>query len=125
MMGQVYDSCRKEFPAPPVLRGRVGVGAERRMTREKTPTLSLPRSTGGGDKKIILSKSSRRSCGIYRLTSIRKCVEKIVCVVAVCGEDYSRRRGGKRFGPLRHEDTKRTPTFETISADEAFSINFF
>src|ERR1700682_3394994 len=35
------------FLPPPVLRGRVGVGVQPSRT---TPTLTLPRSTGGGDK---------------------------------------------------------------------------
>ena len=42
-------ASRKVFPPPLVLRGRVGVGVERRLAH-KTPTLTLPRSTRGGEE---------------------------------------------------------------------------
>ena len=35
----------------PVLRGRAGVGVNSRGVLEETPTLTLPRSTGRGNKK--------------------------------------------------------------------------
>src|SRR5205085_6649637 len=56
--GRMRRSCshlRRLLP-PPVLRGRVGVGALplsnlKSQIRNLTPTLTLPRSTGGGDRR--------------------------------------------------------------------------
>jgi hypothetical protein len=55
----VPDTCCKEFPPPPVLRGRVGVGVERRLAHQ-TPTLTLPRSTRGGEEEGLQNVSRTR-----------------------------------------------------------------
>jgi hypothetical protein len=71
---RVRDTCRKEFPPPPVLRGREGsrrfiggspgVGVERRLAHE-TPTLALPLSTGGGEEEALPNVS--RTLGLLFL----------------------------------------------------------
>src|SRR5208337_4243144 len=48
--GCVTQSAAYFFSPLPVLRGRVGVGVERRLASE-TPTLTLPLSTGRGNRK--------------------------------------------------------------------------
>ena len=55
----VRDTFCGEFPPPPVLRGRVGVGVERRLAY-KTPTLALPRSTRGGEEDGLQNVSRTR-----------------------------------------------------------------
>src|SRR5208337_1767420 len=55
-MGCMTQSAAYFFPPLPVLRGRVGVGVERRLASE-TPTLTLPRSTRGGEKEGLQNVS--------------------------------------------------------------------
>jgi hypothetical protein len=59
----VRDTCCREFPPPHVLRGRVGVGVERRSAYE-TPTLALPLSTWGGEEQGVQNVS--RTLDLYR-----------------------------------------------------------
>jgi len=60
---RMRDTCGKEFPPPLVLRGRAGVGAEglpstvECRSAHETPTLTLPRSTRGGEEEGLQNVS--------------------------------------------------------------------
>ncbi|MGD0770306.1 MAG: hypothetical protein ABSB42_19150 [Tepidisphaeraceae bacterium] len=102
MSRRVGDTCRGEFPPPPVLRGRVGVGVEglpstveRRLAQE-TPTLTLPLRTGGGEEEgsqnvsRILPRSRR---GIVVRTSIAIYAASILLGVCIVASTIARNAG--------------------------------
>ena len=97
--GWLHDSCRKEFLPPHVLRGREGsrrfiggspgVGVEGRLAHA-TPTLTLPLSTWGGEKKNGSASMTQVWCGIPVYNNagtiadvVRRCREQISDIVVV------------------------------------------
>ena len=69
------DRVKYKSP-PPVLRGRVGVGVERRLVDE-TPTLALPLSTRGGEKSDCpLEKINRPQKRNEKYAVHRGCAEQ-------------------------------------------------
>ena len=96
MSRHVGDACRAEFPPPPVLRGRVGVGVERRSA-EETPTLSLPRSTRGGEEEgsqnvSRIVSNSRRGVLVVR-TSIAIYAASILLGMIIVASTIARNAG--------------------------------